>query len=116
MSTPESYDERPQVEPTISSAPRRPVSALAVLSIILGILALVAVAVNIGGVLAQIIGIVLAIFAIASGVIGMGQVLSGTKRGAGWAVIGIIIGFVALLLGILAAVFGIIIFSIRLAR
>jgi hypothetical protein len=117
MSTPEPHYEKPQAGPPVPAAPRKPVSAFAVLSVILGAIALLAVVLNLGGVTAQVIGIILAIGAIASGVVGATEaIISATKRGTGWAISGIVLGLIALILGILAAIFGIIVFSVNLFR
>jgi len=106
----EEYPERPRAyEPVV-----RRTSAAAVLSTVLGILALLAVIVNIGGVIGPVVGIFLSVLAVVFGAVGIGQTLSGARTGSVWAVIGIVLGLVALALGILAAVFGIVVFSVRL--
>lgn len=104
----ERYVERPAV-PAV-----KPTSTSAILSFILGILALIADIINIGGVIGPVVGIFLSVLAIVFGAVGIGQTLAGTHSGTVWAVIGIILGLIALALGILAAVFGFVVFSVRL--
>ena len=115
MARPERRLEEPFRGPRlVEPAPARPTSFAAVLSTVFGILALISVIVNVGGVIGPVVGIFLSVFALVFGAIGVGQVLSGNRKGMSWAIIGAILGLAALALGVLAAAFGIVLIPIRI--